>query len=76
MTFFFDRVRLMAGELTRSTCDLGDGREVILLLRGSGFTEQEMDMGLEEALEIARANRITDAILQGRAGGERPEEAA
>lgn len=72
MVLFSDRVDLMAGELTRSTCDLGDGREVIRLLRSAGFTEQEMDMGIEEALERARFDRINDAILSGLAGGEWP----
>ena len=75
MVTFSDRVRLMAGELTRSACDLGDGREVIRLLRSAGFTEQEMDMGLEEALEIARADRTVAAILAGQAGGETHEAA-
>lgn len=72
MVFFSDRVDLMARELTRSACDLGDGREVIRLLRSAGFTKQEMDMGLEEALERARFDRINDAILAGLAGGEWP----
>lgn len=70
MVTLYDRLQLMTSELAHSTCDLGDGREVERHLREAGFTRQEMHLGLDDALEQARAGRINDAILAGRAGGE------
>lgn len=73
MVLFSDRVTLMAHELTRNAkVDLGNEAEVIDHLRGAGFSPDEIDAGMEMAIDTARIDRVNDQILAGLAGGEWP----
>ena len=72
MVLFSDRVNLMARELTRHAVDLGDERAVDRHLKAAGFSSDEIDAGIEAAIDTARVERINEDILAGLAGGEWP----
>ena len=76
MAYFAERVSLMARELTRNTTvDLGDEAAVMRHLQSAGFSSGEIVAGLDEAIDTARADRVSEQILYGRAGGECSEVA-
>jgi len=66
MTYFAERVSMMAHELAKNTSvDLGDEAAVMRHLQSAGFSSGEILAGLDEAVDTARADRVSDRILRG-----------
>ncbi|MBB6306266.1 hypothetical protein [Xanthobacter tagetidis] len=66
MAYFAERVALMARELTKHTAvDLGDEAAVMRHLQSAGFGPGEITAGLDEAIDTARADRVSERILYG-----------